>query len=136
MLAGSKRKRVMSSNENAHAGGRPARGSGRLKRLRSASLRQQMCISDESEGETSSMEVDAPARWSASDGSDSEDEKVDEEVEEEDDSSEFYGFDRYPLKPNCSYSRRPPHQLCPASSTPPSPQRRACTAIYGSRFIF
>jgi len=91
---GSKRKRVVSSNENAHTGGRPTRGSGRLKRLRSASSRQQDYPSDESEGETSSMEVDTPARWSASDDSDSEGEKVDEEVEEGDDSSEYHFYYR------------------------------------------
>ncbi|KAJ7685453.1 hypothetical protein DFH06DRAFT_43508 [Mycena polygramma] len=59
---GSKRKRVPSANENAHAGGRPTRGSGRLKRLRSDPY-------DPSEaGEASEMDVDAPAskRWSAS----------------------------------------------------------------------
>jgi hypothetical protein len=59
---GSKRKRVPSANENAHAGGRPTRGSGRLKRLRSDPYES----SDA--GEASEMDVDGPAstRWSAS----------------------------------------------------------------------
>jgi hypothetical protein len=68
-LVGTKRKRVANSNENAHTGGRPTRGSGRLKRLRSAS--SQMYTSDE--GETSSMEVDTPKTWALSDHSDEED---------------------------------------------------------------
>ncbi|KAJ6502243.1 hypothetical protein C8R45DRAFT_975873 [Mycena sanguinolenta] len=65
---GSKRKRVPSTNENAHAGGRPTRGSGRLKRLRSESYE----ISEP--GEASEMDVDAPAstRWSASPSDDDE----------------------------------------------------------------
>ncbi|KAK7037975.1 kinase domain-containing protein [Favolaschia claudopus] len=59
---GAKRKRVPSANENAHAGGRSTRGSGRLKRLRSNSCE----LSDA--GEASGMDVDAPSatRWSAS----------------------------------------------------------------------
>ncbi|KAJ7632868.1 hypothetical protein FB45DRAFT_978506 [Roridomyces roridus] len=60
---GSKRKRVPSANENANAGGRSTRGSGRLKRLRSGSY-------DPSEaGEASGMDIDdAPpsTRWSVS----------------------------------------------------------------------
>jgi hypothetical protein len=71
--AGTKRKRVASSNENAHASGRPTRGSGRLKRLRSAS--SQMYTSDE--GETSSMEVDTHNSWVPSDYSDEEEDNVD-----------------------------------------------------------
>ncbi|KAJ7219567.1 hypothetical protein GGX14DRAFT_592781, partial [Mycena pura] len=60
---GAKRKRVPSTNENTHAGGRPTRGSGRLKRLRSASYE----ASDA--GDVSGMDVDAPVstQWSASD---------------------------------------------------------------------
>jgi hypothetical protein len=60
---GSKRKRVVSSNENAHGGGRPTRGSGRLKRLRSDDYDVSYA------GETSGMYIDdtpPPARWSAS----------------------------------------------------------------------
>lgn len=60
---GAKRKRVASANENAHSGGRPTRGSGRLKRLRSGTYEP----SDA--GEASGMDVDdAPpsTRWSAS----------------------------------------------------------------------
>ncbi|KAJ7775142.1 hypothetical protein B0H16DRAFT_1760848 [Mycena metata] len=60
---GSKRKRVASANENAHAGGRPTRGSGRLKRLRSDPYEPSEA------GEASGMDVDdtpASTRWSAS----------------------------------------------------------------------
>lgn len=59
---GSKRKRVPSANENAHAGGRPTRGSGRLKRLRSDPYEPSEA------GEASGMDIDIPAsaRWSAS----------------------------------------------------------------------
>ncbi|KAF7363704.1 Protein kinase domain-containing protein [Mycena sanguinolenta] len=65
---GSKRKRVPSANENAHAGGRPTRGSGRLKRLRSEPYEMSEA------GEASEMDVDAPAstRWSASPSDDDE----------------------------------------------------------------
>ncbi|CAK5277318.1 unnamed protein product [Mycena citricolor] len=60
--SGSKRKRVLSINENAHAGGRSTRGSGRLKRLRLARYHA------ESDGEASGMDVDmnSSARWSSS----------------------------------------------------------------------
>ncbi|KAJ7047077.1 hypothetical protein C8F04DRAFT_938396 [Mycena alexandri] len=60
---GSKRKRVASANENAHAGGRPTRGSGRLKRLRSDPYEPSEA------GEASGMDVDdtpASTGWSAS----------------------------------------------------------------------
>ncbi|KAJ7272071.1 hypothetical protein B0H12DRAFT_1228910 [Mycena haematopus] len=59
---GAKRKRVPSTNENAHAGGRPTRGSGRLKRLRSDPY------GPAESGEASEMDVDVAAstRWSAS----------------------------------------------------------------------
>lgn len=79
---GTKRKRVAAPNENAHTHGRPTRGSGRLKRQRSA-----QSYSSE-EGESSAMEVDANSRWSASDASDLEpDEDDDEEEEDADESS-------------------------------------------------
>lgn len=60
VITGSKRKRVVSSNENAHNHGRPTRGSGRLKRLRvgHASNFYQTSTSDESQSEASEMEVD------------------------------------------------------------------------------
>nr|GAT51058.1 predicted protein [Mycena chlorophos] len=62
---GSKRKRVLSVNENAHGGGRSTRGSGRLKRLRSDDYHQPDA------GAASDMDVDvpsaAPSRWSLSD---------------------------------------------------------------------
>jgi mitogen-activated protein kinase kinase kinase 13 len=75
---GSKRKRVLSSNENAHSGGRPTRGSGRLKRHRSISKR---AFTSDEEEVGSAMDVDdTPAPWADSDGSDDE--------ENEEDSSE------------------------------------------------
>lgn len=68
---GAKRKRVLNSNENAHAGGRPSRGSGRLKRLRSAS---------NSSEDRSTMDIDPPPRWAFSDDdSDVEEDEADEE---------------------------------------------------------
>jgi mitogen-activated protein kinase kinase kinase 13 len=73
--AGTKRKRVFSSNENAHTGGRPARGSGRLKRQRSTGRRTYSSDDDQ----MSVMDVDgAPPPWQDSDASDNEnDEAVD-----------------------------------------------------------
>jgi len=60
VITGSKRKRVVSSNENAHNHGRPTRGSGRLKRLRVGHMSNfyQTATSDESPSEASEMEVD------------------------------------------------------------------------------
>jgi hypothetical protein len=76
---GSKRKRVASSNENAHVGGRPTRANGRsLKRLKSSSGVRMEYTSDE--GETSSMDVDSATHWSSS-----HDAEPDEEDEEEED---------------------------------------------------
>ncbi|KAJ7709587.1 hypothetical protein B0H17DRAFT_1324489 [Mycena rosella] len=78
---GSKRKRVASSNENAHGGGRPTRGSGRLKRLRSDAYE----ASDA--GEASGMDVDdtlPPTRWSASASDDDSDGPLTEPSSDED----------------------------------------------------
>lgn len=60
---GSKRKRVVSVNENAHAHGRPMRGSGRTKRRRAVTA------DSETDDEVSSMDVDAHYRCSGSDDS-------------------------------------------------------------------
>lgn len=60
---GSKRKRVVSVNENTHANGRPMRGSGRPKRRKAVS------VDSESDDMTISMDVDAHHRWSGSDDS-------------------------------------------------------------------
>jgi mitogen-activated protein kinase kinase kinase 13 len=70
---GTKRKRVTSTNENAHSGGRPLRGHGKPKRMRSASC--QYRTSDD--GESSSMDVDVPCSWLISDGSDPEEDDAD-----------------------------------------------------------
>ncbi|KII89063.1 hypothetical protein PLICRDRAFT_40703 [Plicaturopsis crispa FD-325 SS-3] len=52
---GAKRKRVASaSNENEHTHGHPTRGSGRMKRLRSA---------NSSDEEISAMDIDQPGQW-------------------------------------------------------------------------
>ena len=69
ITVGSKRKRVVSGNENAHTHGRPVRGSGRLKRLRSTSTTEyyRLSSSQESGSEASEMDVDMPAQLSASD---------------------------------------------------------------------
>jgi mitogen-activated protein kinase kinase kinase 13 len=61
---GAKRKRVPSGNENAHAGGRPTRGPGRMKRQRS--MRSDVTTDDEV---VSAMDVDAEEKWSGSDHS-------------------------------------------------------------------
>ncbi|KAH7889602.1 hypothetical protein F5I97DRAFT_1845653 [Phlebopus sp. FC_14] len=63
---GSKRKRVMSVNENAHANGRPTRGSGKPKRHKPIPV--QDLHSDDEDG-LSSMDVDAQDRWGDSDAS-------------------------------------------------------------------
>lgn len=85
---GSKRKRVAGSNENAQNSGRPTRGSGVLKRLRSSYERRREFISDESDA--SSMDIDSAAPWSISRNSDSEsgeEEQIDEVDEESEESS-------------------------------------------------
>ncbi|KAG9318598.1 hypothetical protein JVU11DRAFT_691 [Chiua virens] len=60
---GSKRKRVVSANENAHAHGRPLRGSGRPKR------RKAVVVDSGTNDELSSMDVDSHSCWSGSDDS-------------------------------------------------------------------
>jgi hypothetical protein len=73
-LVGAKRKRVVSSNENAHPGGRPSRGSGRPKRPR-ASRRVYNTDEEETEdqNEEAAMDIDdASAPWQDSASSDSE----------------------------------------------------------------
>ncbi|KAH7920137.1 hypothetical protein BV22DRAFT_1040182 [Leucogyrophana mollusca] len=67
VLVGSKRKRVLSMNENAHTGGRPTRGAGKPKRQKSIALED---LSSDDDDETSSMEIDPSSRWNASDDSD------------------------------------------------------------------
>ncbi|KAH7910638.1 hypothetical protein BJ138DRAFT_1126675 [Hygrophoropsis aurantiaca] len=69
VAVGSKRKRVVSLNENAHAGGRSTRGPGKPKRRKA--IGSQPMSSDESD-DTSSMDVDSSVRWNASDESDPE----------------------------------------------------------------
>lgn len=66
---GTKRKRVVSSNENA-AGGPFTRGS-RIKRIKAT--RRQVSEDDEASG----MEVDTPTTWAASDNSDSGEDAMD-----------------------------------------------------------
>lgn len=76
---GSKRKRVTSAgNENAQVGGRPTRGSGRLKRFKSSRK------SDETSEDEESMQVDAGYRLSTDTESDiqSGEEQQDEEQED------------------------------------------------------
>ncbi|KAK0196827.1 hypothetical protein F5146DRAFT_970913 [Armillaria mellea] len=84
---GSKRKRVAGSNENAQNSGRPTRGSGVLKRLRSSYERRREFTSDESDA--SSMDIDGAAPWSISRNSDSEsgEEEQNSEVDEESEES-------------------------------------------------
>ena len=61
--AGSKRKRVVTLSENAHANGRPTRGSGRPKR------RKALSVDSETDDPVTLMDVDASHRWSGSDDS-------------------------------------------------------------------
>lgn len=68
---GSKRKRVVSVNENAHAHGRPMRGFGRPKRCKAVT------VYSGTDNEVSSMDVDAHHRCSGSDDS-----EVDSDQEE------------------------------------------------------
>lgn len=60
---GSKRKRVVSVNENAHAHGRPMRGSGRPKR------RKAVTVDSETDDDVSSMDIDTHHQYSGSDDS-------------------------------------------------------------------
>lgn len=79
---GSKRKRVASSNENAHVNGRPSRVNGRrLKRLKSSSSSRMDYTSDE--GSSSSMDVDSVPPWSSS---------LETEVDAEEDEEESSAF--------------------------------------------
>lgn len=87
---GSKRKRVVSANDHAH-GGRPTRGSGRPKRLRSASGRQREYSTDDESG-SSSMEIDTTAQWSASEDSALEDPEEPNQPDEDEESSVFYSL--------------------------------------------
>ncbi|KAL0946778.1 hypothetical protein HGRIS_012951 [Hohenbuehelia grisea] len=68
---GSKRKRVVSHNENALGHSKPVRGERRLKRLRSAVDTYRQDSSEESEAST--MDVEMAGRWSASEDSAAED---------------------------------------------------------------
>lgn len=61
---GSKRKRVVSLNENTHANGRSMRGSGRPKRRRA------VAVDSDTDDEATLMDVDAHRdQWSGSDDS-------------------------------------------------------------------
>jgi hypothetical protein len=93
IIAGSKRKRVALSNENAHTHGRPVCDSAR-KRLRSSSTTKyyRLSSSEESGSQASGMDVDTPAQLSASDDSEIDQEQEEENLEDqegndEDDSS-------------------------------------------------
>lgn len=75
---GSKRKRVTSAgNENAQVGGRPTRGSGRLKRFKSSRK------SDETSEDEESMQVDTAYRLGEETESDVQSEEEQEEEQEE-----------------------------------------------------
>ncbi|KAF8136481.1 hypothetical protein EV363DRAFT_736842 [Boletus edulis] len=71
---GSKRKRVIPLNENAHANGRPMRGSGRPKRRRA------VAVDSDTDDAATLMDVDAHHQWSGSDDS-----EVDSDQEESSD---------------------------------------------------
>lgn len=93
---GSKRKRVASGgNENTHHGGRPTRGSGRLKRFKSSRKSDETSEDDE---QLSSMDVDdgfqrrrgrQPQHVALeTDDSDNDDEEEEEEEEDADEDEE------------------------------------------------
>ena len=91
IIAGSKRKRVVSSNENTHTHGRPVCDSGR-KRLRSSSTAKyyRLSSSEESGSQASGMDVDTPAQLSTDDSEidqEQEENSEDQEGNDEDDSS-------------------------------------------------
>lgn len=67
---GSKRKRVVTVNENAHAHGRSTRGSGRPKRFKSIPPPDMSSDDDRDVFEDGSMDVDSQRRWCESDDSD------------------------------------------------------------------
>lgn len=110
VIAGSKRKRVVSSNENNHTHGRSTRGSGRQKRPRTASTTPhtfyQQTTSEESLSDASDMDVDANsvtemASNASEDGDAPEDDDEEEQEEENDDSCTFNPYltleiDAYP----------------------------------------
>ncbi|KAF6763866.1 TKL/TKL-ccin protein kinase [Ephemerocybe angulata] len=73
---GAKRKRVASSNENAHNHGRPTRSSQKRKRTSTTVPKRYASTSEESESEASEMELDPPSR------------RTDDEVQEEEDEGE------------------------------------------------
>lgn len=79
---GSKRKRDATSNENARTGGRPTRGSGRLKRLRTTTSVSLEYSSDEDEASSLGIE-EAPSPWPSS----TNDQGGEDEDEDEDFSS-------------------------------------------------
>lgn len=91
IIAGSKRKRVALSNENAHTHGRPACDP--RKRLRSSSTTKyyRLSSSEESGSQASGMDVDTPAQLSTSDDSEidweQEQNPEDQEGNDEDNSS-------------------------------------------------
>ncbi|KAJ3517394.1 hypothetical protein NLJ89_g517 [Agrocybe chaxingu] len=88
VITGSKRKRVVSTNENAHTHGRPTRGSGRLKRIKTSvttNARYHAVTSEESQSEASEMEVDLASNLSP----ESDDSDVEVEGEEGDEDRDF-----------------------------------------------
>ncbi|KDR73605.1 hypothetical protein GALMADRAFT_142074 [Galerina marginata CBS 339.88] len=104
VITGSKRKRVVSSNENAHTHGRSTRGSGRLKRLRTVQATSNFyrpSTSEESQSEASEMEVDAPSV----EGVDSEQSDVDESQSENIGGEDEESYDSYDFLINSAPQR-------------------------------
>jgi hypothetical protein len=104
VIAGSKRKRAVSTNENAHNHGRPTRGLGSRKRLRTNSSlepRWSQTTTEESESD-SSMEVDTTSAATV-DSADSEQDSQEEQSENNEDDDEADSCKCY-FESCCSYS--------------------------------
>uniref|UniRef100_A0A8H7Y536 Protein kinase domain-containing protein n=1 Tax=Psilocybe cubensis TaxID=181762 RepID=A0A8H7Y536_PSICU len=130
VIAGSKRKRVTSSNENAHTHGRPTRGSGRLKRLRTTSETvsryRRASTSEESRSEASEMEVDTRIDTHEEDTEGSDDEECPqggyEDEEHYDSSDEFLLHSASPKRLNRLLKLKlvELYELCGLTGTPQS----------------
>mgnify|MGYP007051641415 CR=1 FL=1 len=102
---GVKRKRVASSNENAHNNGRSTRRAQKRKRSETSVARRYASTSEDSESEASEMELDAPTRrWSNHSDSEEEQEADDNGHDDDEDANE-YDEETDDSTPFCLYCR-------------------------------